>query len=1700
LRNVISDGGSGLGFTKTGSGYLVLMGTGAFSGTANVNEGVLKITNSYATASAAAVVVSKVMQVAPSASEADLRNLVVSAGGNLTFLNQAGNSSYGAIAPTAAILGTLQINGGGSGSGGYNDVENTFAPIMGDGATIKFTSSSVGGNHLYGDVTLYGEGGGTKVINLEGGSKWVTDLAGNISQTNATFKATILNATGNIDSTDYWFNLSGSNSWTGGADLLGGQIAINNTNALGTVGTITISGSAIVRFKKAVPGIADRVDAANAGGAVYIDTTDFDAAAFAALVAKNDSLFVGGNYTYSGSGLTVAGSTYRLGGGSGTLLLQGDGMLTGTANVLVVGDSRFLTQTVSLAGSNSYGGGTIVTTGNTLKVDRDAALGLAPVSASTNVTLMGGATLAFSGGTVVATNRTIYMSGTGATISVSEDQTVAIGGLLTGTARLTKTGSGTLLLRGANDFAYGVSVNSGVLEVAADASLGTAPAAPATNVILNGGTLRFGAGFALNVNRTMSVSADSTLDTNGFDTSLSNFIIGSGGLTKTGAGTLTLGGTYALTGGLVAKAGAVVLAGTADLRASSGLTGAGAEIVLDGSQMTDTINLAPVKAMTFTSQSPLRVLGSGSAAVTQTITGTMYFNNAWLNPVTVETGTAFGTTLDLAGTKFVRGSGAVVLFRGTNLGSTPGAGVSTIRMYDNSPFLGAGGPVGTSTVSVHKYAMGDTTPTGSGMGLVVNDPTNGIRLLNLATETIDYAVASTGNNARITAGGSYTGTTVNSLIINNVTGSAMDVEIAGTWTPNAGIVAFYGSQPITLTGSDGVMALVDSGPTSLFVFNSAGAAMSRWTVAGTQGSGVHTITKAGPGSLTLGDNSNTGAYVNFVVNQGTLVAGCTDLLATGNYSKGHMLQVGDGGVFDMNGYRQYANGGATIYVAAGGIITNSGTNATIRPGDYSSGSGYSSKPSTVWGTFTDGTPEDGAESGLVSITLANQTCKWEINRGGQTLLDVIAFSNNTGNWIKMTSQTPTDDNTIYGKIDANTNKCLIEANTVADPTTSDIAQTFGTGLLRLVGGGYININVSGYGGLLSSSNTLVWTNNVLSASSSTASRINVSAADASTGATFQLGSLALSGSLIVNAANDFTVKFAGTTSLTGNATMLVPAGTVILAGELAGTTSFTKAGAGELHLGGTLAVGSLNVAAGKFSVAGPAIGGDVFVDSGAELALTHADGLLVGTGATLSGNGLISGTVNVQAGGIVAPGASIGTLTIQNLTLADALLNWELDAPGTGDLLICSTSLTASGVSTFQFTGSNWAMGYYTLINYGAFTGSIDNFAVAGTPGVPGTMWRLSETGSSIILQILSAENAWNKAAGGDWSNASNWTAEVPNSIGAPVILGSALAAPDTVNLDIAPTVGAIKFDNANKYTIGGTYTLTVATSSGNASIQVDTGSHEIAAPVTLGSDLAANIAGDLLTISGPMDGPYGVTKTGAGKLEINGTATYTGTTHVVNGELALGAAQTLGAVVIDSSALVTLVDGATQISSLEIAGGSSAPEAKLDIMSNALIIDYSGSESPLAEIEALIIKGYNGGDWAGNGITSSVLFDITAEAIGVIDNTTFLGGGLGEFAGRSIGMETVLVRKVIAGDIDMSGEVNAADYFYIDFNLDTAGGGWGAGDLDYSGETNSADYFYIDFNLGMSEGAPMGTSIPEPATLVLLTLGGLAVIRRKRK
>jgi fibronectin-binding autotransporter adhesin len=102
----------------------------------------------------------------------------------------------------------------------------------------------------------------------------------------------------------------------------------------------------------------------------------------------------------------------------------------------------------------------------------------------------------------------------------------------------------------------------------------------------------------------------------------------------------------------------------------------------------------------------------------------------------------------------------------------------------------------------------------------------------------------------------------------------------------------------------------------------------------------------------------------------------------------------------------------------------------------------------------------------------------------------------------------------------------------------------------------------------------------------------------------------------------------------------------------------------------------------------------------------------VASGATLGGSGTIGGAVSILAGGIVTPGNSPGTLTVNNtLTLAGAsILNFELNAAdttvggGINDLITGVTDLTLDGILNLSGAGdwttvadnTSWRLFNYT--------------------------------------------------------------------------------------------------------------------------------------------------------------------------------------------------------------------------------------------------------------------------------------------------------------------------------------------------------------------------------------------------------------------
>jgi autotransporter-associated beta strand protein/VCBS repeat-containing protein len=131
----------------------------------------------------------------------------------------------------------------------------------------------------------------------------------------------------------------------------------------------------------------------------------------------------------------------------------------------------------------------------------------------------------------------------------------------TGTGTVTKDGAGTLTLSAVNTYTGATTINAGIVSIAANSGLGTAPgAATPGNLTFGGGTLQTTADFTLTATRgvalgvggsTIDVAAGTTLVYSGIAT-------GTGSLTKTSTGTLDLSGATVTVGGITISSGTVV--------------------------------------------------------------------------------------------------------------------------------------------------------------------------------------------------------------------------------------------------------------------------------------------------------------------------------------------------------------------------------------------------------------------------------------------------------------------------------------------------------------------------------------------------------------------------------------------------------------------------------------------------------------------------------------------------------------------------------------------------------------------------------------------------------------------------------------------------------------------------------------------------------------------------------------------------------------------------------------------------------------------------------------------------------------------------------------------------------------------------------------------------------------------------------------
>lgn len=377
-----------------------------------------------------------------------------------------------------------------------------------------------------------------------------------------------------------------------------------------------------------------------------------------------------------------------------------------------------------------------------------------------------------------------------------------------------------------------------------------------------------------------------------------------------------------------------------------------------------------------------------------------------------------------------------------------------------------------------------------------------------------------------------------------------------------------------------------------------------------------------------------------------------------------------------------------------------------------------------------------------------------------------------------------------------------------------------------------------------------------------------------------------------------------------------------IAPRFAGLGGLTKTGQGTLKLTGANSYAGATL-----------VNGGTLIVNGNQSAATGLT--TVFSGATLGGTGIIGGSVEIRDGAILAPGESVGTLTINgNLSLAGgAVLDYafgqaHVAGGALNDLVNVGGDLVLDGTINVTIpVGGSFGPGIYRVFNYG---GTLTNNGLdLGTmPAGSQVAVQTAIAGQVNLVNSLGfALSFWDGATGpknngavnggdGVWriaGGANNWT-DVGGTINADYAQDSFAifsAAAGTVTVDNSAgnvLASGMQFASDGYVIAGNTLTLT-----GSSAI------------VQVGDSSAAG-AGYNATIDAVLAGSAGLVKTDSGTLILTGTNSYAGGTAVNGGTLRIARDANLGAaagrLTLDGGTLHTMADMASN-RAITIAGAS---------------------------------------------------------------------------------------------------------------------------------------------------------------------------------
>ncbi len=666
------------GFSKTGAGTLILTGANTYAGGTTVNGGILEINNTTGSATGTGAVavnsggtLSGLPLATGFANAGSISGIVsINSGGTLTA-SSSSSFTFGGLNLNSLSVSNFQI--GAPTANGVINVTGTNAFSINGSSTINIMNAgglAAGIYHLF-DYT------GTAFANINNlslgstpGGGFTYSLSNNQTNSSIDLLVSISNQQWANDASGNW---SAAGNWTSGTVPNGVGAQGNFFNVINQARTVTVDGAftagsltfnSAYTYTLASDGVAGHgINLSNSG------TANISVIAGGHLISAplslTDNLLVS---AFAGTSLTISGAISENVAGrtvtsnsAGTVTLGGSSANTYTGLTLVSAGTLNLDKT---PGVNAIGAGG-------LDIDFGGAvtlLGSNQIADSATVINNGTFTIGTRSETVAALNGVgNVITGTGGilTIGSSSNLNSQFDGVISGAGTITKAGTGTFALSGANTFGGAgqtVSVNGGILQYYSDSNLGDS----ANSVTLNGGTLETMS--SITSARAINLSGNGTINTGNNVDLFSGVVSGAGGLTKAGSGTLNLSGTNTFSGGTTINAGTVVINDATSLGSSSG------GLSLNAGTLAVAGTFSTVRNITLGSAtSSIQVDPSQSYTVNGVVSGSGSLNKNGTGGLTLTGANTFtGSTVVNEGTLTLAGAGSNI-----SLGSTSSVTVST---------------------------------------------------------------------------------------------------------------------------------------------------------------------------------------------------------------------------------------------------------------------------------------------------------------------------------------------------------------------------------------------------------------------------------------------------------------------------------------------------------------------------------------------------------------------------------------------------------------------------------------------------------------------------------------------------------------------------------------------------------------------------------------------------------------------------------------------------------------------------------------------------------------------------------------------------------------------------------------------------------------------------------------------------------------